>query len=93
MGADIPHFFKDVNSVMEGIALLEALAEYDSYQLTNNIKSDCINLGGLEMRESNGEWESWYDYQAETDDPKEFLKLVTSGEIDQGADTPREAAS
>lgn len=48
--------------------LLDTLAEYDKFQLDNNIKPDYCNTGGLNVFDANdhedgpsGSWYTWYD--------------------------------
>ena len=87
IGAEIPLFTVDVATVRQGVAIMDALADYDLYQFNNKIKPDYSNTGGLEVLESSGEWEEWYDSQAETDDPREFIEMIDSGEIPESADS------
>ena len=49
----------------QAVLLLRTLAEYDLFQLRENIKPDFCNAGGLEVFE-DGEWCEWSD--AETGD-------------------------
>lgn len=51
-------FYVSVDNVVEAKLLLNALAEYDKFQLDNRIKPDYCNAGGLEVYE-NGEWVGW----------------------------------
>lgn len=53
-------FHFEVGSPREGLMLMEALAQYDHFQFTNNIKPDYSNANGLEVFE-DGEWVTWYD--------------------------------
>ena len=48
-----------VSSVTEGAKILNVLADYDLFQLNNNIKPDFSNTGGLNIFEG-GEWVTWY---------------------------------
>lgn len=56
-----------VESVTQAILVLTTLANYDLFQLHNNIKPDFCNAGGLEVfdEEDCGEdgdgWSEWYD--------------------------------
>ena len=68
-------FYVCVSSVKEGIKIMDVLADYDFFQLKNNIKPDYCNTGGLEILE-NGEWVSWYDEETGTDDPREYLEII-----------------
>lgn len=51
-------FRVEVKTIDEAKLLLNALAQYDLFQLENNIKPDYANAGGLEMFE-DGEWIEW----------------------------------
>lgn len=62
----------DVETVQEGVELLGILADYDAFQLENNIKPDYCNVGGLSMIE-DGEWVDWCDEETGIDDPEEYL--------------------
>lgn len=69
-----------VQSVAEGVKILETLALYDAFQLKNNIKPDYCNAGGLEeWVEDAGEgqpgWVSWCDEETGCEDPAEYLAL------------------
>jgi hypothetical protein len=72
-------FYVDVDSVEEGVKIMNVLAAYDQFQFDNNIKPDYADVGGIEMLEE-GEWCSWCDYELEIDDPIEYLK--TKGKLD-----------
>jgi hypothetical protein len=49
-----------VSSPLEGKQLMNILADYDSFQLTQNIKPDYSNANGLDVFE-DGQWVTWYD--------------------------------
>jgi hypothetical protein len=49
-----------VGTPKEGKLLLDCLAQYDLFQLANNIKPDYCNCGGLSVWNDN-EWEDWQD--------------------------------
>jgi len=72
-------FVVDVDSVAEGVKIMNVLADYDKFQFDNNIKPDYSNAGGLNMwdEDSDGEgtpgWVSWYDDEDDTDDPEEWM--------------------
>ena len=53
-------FYVSVKNIQEAKLLLNALAEYDLFQLKNNVKPDYCNAGGLQVFE-DGEWLDWYD--------------------------------
>jgi hypothetical protein len=49
-----------VRSPQEGKFILDVLANYDLFQLANNIKPDYSNAGGLLVYDGE-EWVDWYD--------------------------------
>lgn len=53
-------FHVPVKTQADAILLLTTLADYDLFQLENNIKPDFCNTGGLQVFE-DGEWSDWYD--------------------------------
>jgi hypothetical protein len=53
-------FIRPVNNLEQAMLLLNCLANYDLYQLENNIKPDYSNAGGLEVYE-DGQWCEWED--------------------------------
>ena len=53
-------FYWPVKTPMEGKSLLVTLAEYDLFQLRNNIKPDFCNAGGMEVFDGS-EWSEWSD--------------------------------
>jgi hypothetical protein len=63
-----------VNDLKEAKLLLDVLAEYDMFQLVNNIKPDFCNTGGLqiwdetlEIDEEEEKWCDWYDEETGDD--------------------------
>lgn len=61
-------FYVPVYSPLEGRKILDVLAEYDLFQLQNNIKPDFSNAGGLEVFDldnkedgPDGSWLEWAD--------------------------------
>lgn len=55
-------FHIEVKDIEQAIFLMKVLADYDDFQLKNNIKPDYSNVGGLEVfNEEDQEWEEWYD--------------------------------
>jgi hypothetical protein len=74
------NFSVDVSSVAEGVKIMDVLAEYDLFQLRNNIKPDYCNAGGLRRwcLDSNGDgrpgWEDWYDEETGEDDPRSRIE-------------------
>lgn len=72
-------FEVEVASVEEGAKLLDVLANYDQFQLDNNVKPDYCNAGGLVMlEEDTGEWVDWYDEETGEDDPRAFVEAKAS---------------
>ena len=70
-----------VSSVEEGVKLLDVLADYDDFQLQNNIKPDYSNAGGLQAFDPDdkeegpgGSWVDWFDEETGEDNPREYLK-------------------
>ena len=54
-------FHVDVDTVDEGVKILDVLANYDLFQLEHNIKPDFANAGGLAVLDEDGEWVDWAD--------------------------------
>jgi len=73
-------FKVSVDSVEEGVKIMNALADYDIFQFENNIKPDYSNAGGLQMwdkdHDGNGNpgWVDWYDEETGEDDPEVWLE-------------------
>ncbi len=57
-------FHVPVKSPDEAVIMLNALADYDIFQLENNIKPDYFNAQGLEVFEDD-EWIEWYNDDGE----------------------------
>ena len=53
-----------VASTDEAIKIMDILADYDTFQLENNIKPDYCNVQGLVIFEG-GEWVDWYNEDGE----------------------------
>lgn len=80
-------FLVEVSSVEDGVRMMNALADYDLFQLENNIKPDYCNTNGLQIwdenltdedlidMELNDKWVDWYN--DEYDDPREYLESLT----------------
>ena len=73
-------FSVSVESVEEGVKILDVLADYDAFQYENNVKPDYSNGGGIWMFDGNddtdgpdGSWVDWYDDETGYDDPREYL--------------------
>jgi hypothetical protein len=63
-------FHVPVKSIDEAKLVLQTLAEYDLFQLANNIKPDYANAGGLEMYETNFDGaghDDWCEWSSEGD--------------------------
>jgi len=65
---------KYVNNLHEARLLLDVLAEYDMFQLKNNIKPDYSNAGGLviwdeglDADEDGNKWTDWSDSETGMD--------------------------
>lgn len=74
-------FYVEVSSVLEGVKIMDILAEYDLFQYENHIKPDYCNAGGLQLFDeedkedsSEGSWVDWYDEETGIDDPREWLE-------------------
>lgn len=68
-----------VESPKEAVLILNTLADYDIFQLENNIKPDYCNTGGLSVFE-DGEWTEWYSEDGDSidewkDHPENFVEL------------------
>lgn len=68
-----PPFHVPVTSPDDAVRIIDLLAEYDSFQLKNNIKPDYSSASGLEVFES-GEWHEWYNEEGE--DIDEFAERM-----------------
>jgi len=58
-------FTVDVNSVAEGVKIMDVLADYDSFQFENNVKPDYSNMGGISQWSDDYGWESWHVRRAQ----------------------------
>ena len=60
-------FYVNVKTLEEAALILDTLADYDVFQLENNIKPDYSNVGGLARYEEDAggggipDWCDWYD--------------------------------
>lgn len=70
-------FWVSVATPQEGKRVMDILAEYDLYQLANNIKSDYSNASGLCVYE-DGEWVDWLN---EDGDGIDELEINEAGEL------------
>ncbi|MFV9079564.1 superinfection exclusion protein [Serratia fonticola] len=75
-------FLVEVPTVEEGVRLMNALADYDQFQLDHNIKPDYSNMNGLKMwDESLPDIDKWVDwYNDEYDDPREYIESLIETE-------------
>lgn len=82
-------FCVQVADVALGAKILAVLADYDAFQLDNNIKPDYCNAGGLRRwcDDSDGEgtpgWEDWYDEETGEDDPLQWLASQSTEEVSE----------
>lgn len=79
-------FIVAVDSVEEGVKLMDTLADYDNFQYENNIKPDFCNVNGLQIwdegltdqdlieMELDDRWVDWFN--DEYDDPREYLESL-----------------
>ena len=75
-----PYYVK-VDSVSQGVMIMDSLAFYDIFQYENNIKPDYCNAGGLQQFDESdtedgidGSWVDWFDEYSGQDDPREFIE-------------------
>ena len=76
VGEVFTQFFVNVDTVEEGVKIMDVLADYDAYQYESNIKGDYANVGGLQLKE-DGEWGDWWIESVDFgyyDDPKEYIE-------------------
>jgi len=70
-------FYVPVETINEGVKIMDLLADYDDFQFKNHIKPDYSNAGGLEQwNKDDLEWEDWWDEETAEDDPHEYLSLL-----------------
>jgi hypothetical protein len=71
-----------VDTVEEGVKLMDTLAAYDLFQYENNIKPDYCNVGGLQQwdEDCDGDgtpgWCDWYDEETGIDDPRDYIEWL-----------------
>lgn len=75
-------FEVEVASLAEGVKLLDVLAQYDLFQFENRVKPDYCNAGGIVMLE-DGEWVDWADEATGADDPREYLRAISSSPVSE----------
>jgi hypothetical protein len=93
IGVGSQPFTVSVDSVKEGVKVMDLLAEYDRYQLDNKIKPGYANTGGLEVFTSSGEWAEWWDDETGEDDPREWLKQQEEKNLSIAATQSQEAST
>jgi hypothetical protein len=82
-------FATDVNSVEEGIRLIEILSDYDLFQLRHNIKPDYCNVSYLVVYSEDvvgsgiPGWEDWHHPET-GEDYKEYRDRLFSEGTDLG---------
>ena len=59
-------FYVPVETLAQAKWLLQVLADYDAFQLENNVKPDYCNVGGLQVLE-DGIWTDWIDPETDED--------------------------
>ena len=78
-------FEVSIEDAVQGVKIMDVLANYDDFQFKNNIKPDYCNAGGLRVwvLDSDGYgtpgWEDWYDDATGIDDPREWLEKMQNG--------------
>ena len=75
-------FLVPVDTLVEGKRLLNVLANYDLFQLENNIKPDYSNVGGLSVFDPydkedgpDGSWLDWEDSDGNSIDELDEAQL------------------
>lgn len=76
-------FCRMVDKVSDGVALMNILADYDQFQLDNNIKPDYSNMGGIQVLKggdisNDDNWADWVDEKTGEDDPVAWLAEQSS---------------
>ena len=74
-------FEVDVETVDEGVKVMDILADYDAFQFENRIKPDYCNAGGINVFDPaddtdgpDGSWVSWWDEETGEDNPRAFVE-------------------
>jgi hypothetical protein len=68
-------FYVNVQTIREGVLVMDTLSAYDLFQFLHNIKGDYANAGGLEQFIED-QWMTWYDEATGIDDPREYLEQL-----------------
>lgn len=85
----MPPFRVNVPDLESANLLLDALAQYDLFQLKHNVRPDYCNAGGLERFE-DGEWSDWYcddtgsDFDDVRRDPEALARAVSQYKQEKG---------
>ncbi len=66
-GAGLTLFNVSVDSLDQGVKILNLLWDYDLYQYDNNIKGDYSNVSGLEILNKENGWEEWDGFEVGLD--------------------------
>ncbi len=75
-------FTYDVETVEQGVAMLDAFARYDLFLLEHDIRKDYANHGGLRVWDDNSDgagnpgWTDWEEDVEDTDTDNISLQLV-----------------
>ncbi|MCY7948013.1 hypothetical protein P8891_06280 [Bacillus atrophaeus] len=70
-------FHIEVKNLEEAKLIFDVLANYDLFQLENNIKPDYANATFLEeFDEEENEWIAWFDEEIGTDDIHEYFEEI-----------------
>jgi len=60
-------FEVNIDTLEEGVKILDVLADYDAFQYENDVKPDYCNAGGIRRwcadsdGDGNAGWEDWYE--------------------------------
>lgn len=87
-----------LNSFAQAKVLLDALAQYDLFQLANNVKPDYSNAGGLEIYDASctngpGTNYGWTDFYTDDGDDIDALTLAQCVELDAHVGEKKEKAN
>lgn len=70
-------FHVEVKNLEEAKLIINVLANYDLFQLENNIKPDYANATFIEeFDEEENEWVAWFDEEIGTDDIDEYFEEI-----------------
>ena len=58
----MPAFFYKVDSIEDGVKILDAICQFSNFEFENNVKPDFSAVGGISRWEEDGEGGfAWYD--------------------------------